>query len=58
MIKQIIIQGDDWGYSKESNAGISNAYEYGILTSTTVMINLLDPKKKLEYKKQLIFKHT
>jgi len=25
MIKQIIIQGDDWGYSKESNAGISNA---------------------------------
>jgi predicted glycoside hydrolase/deacetylase ChbG (UPF0249 family) len=48
-MKKIIVQGDDFGYTEESNAGIGYAYEYGILTETTVMVNCLDMKKKSEY---------
>lgn len=49
-LKKIIIQGDDLGYSPESDAGIKHAYEYGILTSTTVMANLLKKEDKIKYR--------
>lgn len=53
MSKRIIVQGDDWGYTPEASRGIEHAYEYGILTETTVMVNMLNPKKKLEYRSQI-----
>jgi predicted glycoside hydrolase/deacetylase ChbG (UPF0249 family) len=53
MSKRIIIQGDDWGYSPEIIQGIAEAYEYGILTETDVMANLLDPNKASEYRHQI-----
>lgn len=49
-MKRIIIQGDDWGYTEERIRGIGHAYEYGALTETTVMANLLDSKRKFEYR--------
>jgi len=52
-MKKIIIQGDDWGYSKEANAGIEYVYEHGILTETTVMVNVFDVKKKSEYRHRI-----
>lgn len=52
-MKKIIIQGDDWGYSDESNTGIEYAYENGILTETTVLANLLDVRKKMEYRSRI-----
>ncbi|KKQ42468.1 MAG: hypothetical protein US60_C0017G0018 [Microgenomates group bacterium GW2011_GWC1_37_8] len=55
-LKKIIIQGDDLGYSPVSDSGIKYAYEHGILTSTTVMANLLkrsDKKKYREYVNKL-----
>lgn len=52
-MKKIIIQGDDWGYSEESNSGIEHAYEYGILTETSVLVNLLDINKKIEYRDRI-----
>lgn len=39
--KKIIINGDDFAYSEGVNQGIIRAYQEGILTSTTVMANLL-----------------
>lgn len=39
--KKIIVNGDDFGYSSGVNEGIMKAYESGILTSTTIMANLL-----------------
>lgn len=52
-MKKIIIQGDDWGYSEEASTGIEYAYKYGILTETTVIVNLLDIKKKSEYQNRI-----
>lgn len=39
--KLVIINGDDFGYSLGINKGIVKAYEEGVLTSTSVMANLL-----------------
>jgi len=52
-MKKIIIQGDDWGYSQEATDGIEYAYEHGILTETTIMTNLLDMRKKSEYRDRI-----
>src|SRR3989344_2824110 len=52
-MRKIVIQGDDWGYSEETNAGIEYAYEHGILTETTAMVNLLDKNKKSEYRNRI-----
>lgn len=52
-MKKIIIQGDDWGYSEESNTGIEYTYEHGILTETSVLVNLLDIHKKREYQNRI-----
>jgi predicted glycoside hydrolase/deacetylase ChbG (UPF0249 family) len=39
--KDIIINGDDFGYAPEIDEGIREAYRFGILTSTSAMGNLL-----------------
>jgi len=39
--KLVIINGDDFGYSKGINKGIALAFRIGVLTSTSVMANLL-----------------
>ena len=53
MIKKIIIQGDDWGYTPETISGIGEAYQFGILTETDIMANLLDPAKRSEYRNKI-----
>jgi len=34
-VKRLIVNGDDFGYSREVNAGIIRAHREGILTSTS-----------------------
>ena len=36
--KHLIVNGDDFGYSREVNAGIIRAHREGILTSTSLMV--------------------
>ncbi len=38
-MNQLIINADDWGYTKEVNLGILDAHRFGTLTSTTIMTN-------------------
>ncbi len=45
-MKHIIVQADDWGYSEAATRGIEQTYEYGIATSTTALVNHLDPKDR------------
>lgn len=40
--KLVIINGDDYGYSKGTKTGIALAFKEGVLTSTSVMANLLE----------------
>ena len=51
--EKVIIQGDDYGYSEDVNLGIEEAYTYGVLTETTVLINLLNINKKFGYRDKL-----
>ena len=37
-MKNLIVNGDDFGYSREVNAGIVRAHREGILTSTSLMV--------------------
>jgi chitin disaccharide deacetylase len=37
-VKRLIVNGDDFGYSREVNAGIIRAHREGILTSTSLMV--------------------
>lgn len=46
--RKIIINGDDFGYSLSVNKGIILAYREGILTTTTVMANLLKGDESLK----------
>ena len=39
-MKKIIINADDFGYSKENNEAIKLGYESGIITSTSLIVNL------------------
>ncbi|MFZ4451478.1 carbohydrate deacetylase [Salibacterium aidingense] len=39
-MKQLIINADDFGYSRGVNHGIIDAYTSGVLTSTTLMTNM------------------
>jgi len=39
MSRLVIINGDDFGFSKGVNQAIIQAYEYGVLTSTSLMVN-------------------
>lgn len=55
-MKRVIINGDDYGYTEEKSEGILKAYKEGVLTSTTVMVNMVsktDVNKLLKYKKSL-----
>jgi chitin disaccharide deacetylase len=38
-LKRLIINADDFGFTREVNAGIVHAHRHGILTSTTLMAN-------------------
>jgi hopanoid biosynthesis associated protein HpnK len=38
-MKQLIVNGDDFGYTRGVNGGILRSFEQGILTSTTLMAN-------------------
>jgi hopanoid biosynthesis associated protein HpnK len=37
-VKRLIVNGDDFGFSREVNAGIIHAHREGILTSTSLMV--------------------
>ncbi len=39
MIKKLIVNADDYGFTEGCNQGILKAYQEGIVTSTTVMMN-------------------
>ena len=38
-MKELIINGDDFGFTRDVNAGIVHAHRHGVLTSTTLMAN-------------------
>jgi len=38
-MKRLIVNGDDFGFTRNTNAGILRAHREGILTSTTIMAN-------------------
>ena len=38
-MKRLIVNADDFGFTKGVNTGIMRAYETGIVTSTTIMAN-------------------
>lgn len=38
-MKQLIVNGDDFGFTRGVNEGIARAFKSGILTSTTIMAN-------------------
>lgn len=39
LMKRLIVNGDDFGFTSGTNAGILRAHKEGILTSTTIMAN-------------------
>lgn len=45
----VIINADDFGYSEGVNKGIQKAYEEGVLTSTTVMGNVVNGTESLAF---------
>lgn len=52
MRKKLIVNADDFGLTSGVNYGIIEAYTYGILTSTTLMINQPFAKHAINLKKQ------
>src|SRR4051812_17945246 len=38
-MKRLIVNADDFGFTRGVNAGVARAFEAGILTSTTIMAN-------------------
>ncbi|MGF2053912.1 chitin disaccharide deacetylase [Vagococcus fluvialis] len=50
---KVIINSDDFGYSRGVNYGIVDAYQKGILTSTTLMANMPGFEHAVELKKKL-----
>lgn len=51
-MKKIIINADDFGYSRAVNYGIVDAHTEGILTSTTLMTNMPAAEQAFELGKQ------
>ena len=49
---KIIINADDYGMHKDINDGIIKAYNDGVLTSTTVMMNYCDESELLRLRKE------
>ncbi|MGM0216716.1 chitin disaccharide deacetylase [Enterococcus sp. AZ109] len=50
---KVIINSDDFGYSRGVNYGIVDAYQQGILTSTTLMANMPGFEHAAKLKKEL-----
>ncbi|MDT2613683.1 carbohydrate deacetylase [Enterococcus dongliensis] len=50
---KVIFNSDDFGYSHGVNAGIADAYQQGILTSTTLMANMPGFEHAVKIKKEL-----
>ncbi|WP_163527669.1 chitin disaccharide deacetylase [Halobacillus ihumii] len=51
-MKKLIINADDFGYSRGVNYGIIDSYQYGVLTSTTFMSNMPGADHAAELAKQ------
>ena len=47
-MKKLIINADDFGYSRAVNAGILDAHQYGVLTSATLMANMPGSKQAIQ----------
>ncbi|GAA0346175.1 hypothetical protein GCM10008931_41800 [Oceanobacillus oncorhynchi subsp. oncorhynchi] len=47
-MSKLIINADDFGYSKGVNFGIIESYKNGIVTSTTMMTNMPGVTAKLK----------
>ncbi len=47
-MKNVIINADDFGLSKSINKGIIKAHQEGILTSTSLIVNMPDSEKAIE----------
>ena len=39
MVRRLVVNADDFGFTRDVNAGIAEAYQRGILTATTLMAN-------------------
>ena len=52
-MKFLIVNADDFGYSRGINRGIAQAYERGIVTSTTLMVNAPAARDALELARRL-----
>lgn len=56
MMKNIIFNADDFGLTKGCNEGIVTGIKKGVITSTTVMINMPYARKGLEILSEMKFK--
>jgi chitin disaccharide deacetylase len=54
MKKKLIVNADDYGISESVNTGIIEAVSRGIVTSTSVMINMVDDKSTIELLKKSV----
>ncbi|WP_221566612.1 chitin disaccharide deacetylase [Alkalihalobacillus sp. TS-13] len=48
---ELIVNADDFGYSRGVNYGIIDAYKYGIVNSTTMLVNMLGTEHAVELAK-------
>lgn len=51
MVKQLIINADDFGYNDEITSGIIETIEFGLVKNTTLMLNKPGTARALEYLK-------
>jgi predicted glycoside hydrolase/deacetylase ChbG (UPF0249 family) len=52
-MKQLIVNADDYARSPEVSAGILQAHLQGIVTSTTLLVNLPDARRAVEHAQEL-----
>lgn len=52
-IKRLIINADDFGYSHAVNLGIAESHINGVLTSTTLMANMMGTNHAIELAKEM-----
>ncbi|AJO16476.1 chitin disaccharide deacetylase [Bacillus paralicheniformis] len=51
-MKSLIINADDFGFSRGVNLGIIEAFQHGVLTSTTLMVNMQEAEHAVELARQ------
>ena len=51
-VKSLIINADDFGFSRGVNLGIIEAFQHGVLTSTTLMVNMQEADHAVELARQ------